>query len=176
MSAFGHHDRIYHTGYRLGVSFQCFGHCFDGLYAAQHTSLDGIDAQIACRAREAPSDRIVAHRAAAPLQQTALDRKARILEIELHTEEVTGADKSLDVVVDIFNKVNSGGTKLSKGDLALAKICADWPEGRDAMKANGATILGEPRIGAHGTLIIFVHPKNSNGVLIELMETPKGAH
>lgn len=58
-----------------------------------------------------------------------------ILDIELHIEEVTGADKSLDVVVDIFNRVNSGGTKLSKGDLALAKICADWPEGRDAMKA-----------------------------------------
>lgn len=37
-------------------------------------------------------------------------------------------------------------------------------------KASGATILGEPRIGAHGTLMIFVHPKNSNGVLIELME------
>lgn len=46
-------------------------------------------------------------------------------------------------------------------------------EARDAMKAKGATVLGEPRIGAHGTLIIFVHPKNSNGVLIELMETPK---
>jgi hypothetical protein len=57
-----------------------------------------------------------------------------ILEIELHAEEVTGSDKTLDVVVDIFNRVNSGGTKLSKGDLALAKICADWPEGRDAMK------------------------------------------
>ncbi len=58
-----------------------------------------------------------------------------ITEIDLHIEEVTGADKSLDLVVDIFNRVNSGGTKLSKGDLALAKICADWPEGRDAMKA-----------------------------------------
>ncbi|MAP94526.1 MAG: methylmalonyl-CoA epimerase [Ponticaulis sp.] len=41
------------------------------------------------------------------------------------------------------------------------------------MEAKGATILNEPRIGAHGTLIIFVHPKNSNGVLIELMESPK---
>jgi len=58
-----------------------------------------------------------------------------ITEIDLHIEEVTGADKSLDVVVDIFNRVNSGGTKLSKGDLALAKICADWPEARDEMKA-----------------------------------------
>lgn len=44
------------------------------------------------------------------------------------------------------------------------------------MKAKGATVLGEPRIGAHGTLVIFVHPKNMGGVLVELMETPKGAH
>lgn len=58
-----------------------------------------------------------------------------IAEIALHVEEVTGADKTLDVVVDIFNRVNSGGTKLSKGDLALAKICADWPEARGHMKA-----------------------------------------
>jgi len=58
-----------------------------------------------------------------------------ITEVDLHVEEVTGADKTLDVVVDIFNRVNSGGTKLSKGDLALAKICADWPEARDTMKA-----------------------------------------
>jgi methylmalonyl-CoA/ethylmalonyl-CoA epimerase len=47
---------------------------------------------------------------------------------------------------------------------------------RDEMKAKGATVLGEPRIGAHGTPIIFVHPKDMGGVLVELMETPKGAH
>ena len=58
-----------------------------------------------------------------------------IKEIDLHIEEVTGTDKSIDVVVDIFNRVNSGGTKLSKGDLALAKICAEWPDAREEMKA-----------------------------------------
>ncbi|MEW6273930.1 MAG: DUF262 domain-containing protein [Bacillota bacterium] len=57
-----------------------------------------------------------------------------IKDIDLHVEEVTGEDKTVDVVVDIFNRVNSGGTKLSKGDLALAKICADWPQARQAMK------------------------------------------
>lgn len=57
-----------------------------------------------------------------------------ITNIDLHEEEVTGTDKTLNVVVDIFNRVNSGGTKLSKGDLALAKICADWPDARNAMK------------------------------------------
>ena len=64
-----------------------------------------------------------------------LSRLLGVTDVDLNVEEVTGADKSLDVVVDIFNKVNSGGTKLSKGDLALAKICADWPDARDTMRA-----------------------------------------
>jgi methylmalonyl-CoA/ethylmalonyl-CoA epimerase len=53
---------------------------------------------------------------------------------------------------------------------------ADIQEAKDAMVARGATVLGEPRIGAHGTPVIFIHPKNSDGVLIELMESPKGGH
>src|SRR5690606_26947993 len=56
-----------------------------------------------------------------------LSKLLGITDIDLHIEEVTGQDKTLAVVVDIFNRVNSGGTKLSQGDLALAKICADWP-------------------------------------------------
>ena len=63
-----------------------------------------------------------------------LSKLLGITEVDLHIEEVTGTDKTLDIVVDIFNRVNSGGTKLSKGDLALAKICAEWPEARDSMK------------------------------------------
>ena len=50
-------------------------------------------------------------------------------------ELVTGEDKTLDVVVDIFNQVNSGGTKLSKGDLALARVCASWPDARTQMNS-----------------------------------------
>lgn len=58
-------------------------------------------------------------------------------------------------------------------------VCFEVPDiyvARDEMKAKGATVLGEPRIGAHGTLIIFIHPKNMGGVLVELMEAPKEAH
>lgn len=69
-----------------------------------------------------------------PVYMGRLNRLATIPDIELHIERVTGEDKSLDVVVDIFNKVNSGGTKLSKADLALAQICARWPQGREEMK------------------------------------------
>lgn len=49
---------------------------------------------------------------------------------------------------------------------------------RDDMRAKGATVLGngEPRIGAHGVPVIFVHPKDMGGVLVELMETPVAAH
>jgi methylmalonyl-CoA/ethylmalonyl-CoA epimerase len=49
---------------------------------------------------------------------------------------------------------------------------------RDDMQAKGATVLnnGVPRIGAHGTPVIFVHPKNMGGVLVELMQKPDAAH
>ena len=41
---------------------------------------------------------------------------------------------------------------------------------RDRMRAEGATITGtgEPRIGAHGKLVIFLHPKDFVGTLVEL--------
>jgi methylmalonyl-CoA/ethylmalonyl-CoA epimerase len=60
-------------------------------------------------------------------------------------------------------------------------VCFEVPDiiaARDDMVAKGATVLndGKPRIGAHGTPVIFVHPKNTGGVLVELMETPKEAH
>jgi len=52
----------------------------------------------------------------------------------------------------------------------------DIHEAKAEMEKKGAKVLGEPRIGAHGTPVIFIHPKDSDGVLIELMETPKGHH
>jgi hypothetical protein len=64
-----------------------------------------------------------------------LNRLGGIQDVDLHIEEVTGEDKTVDIVVEIFNRLNSGGTKLSKGDLALAKICAAWPQAREQMKA-----------------------------------------
>ena len=54
-------------------------------------------------------------------------------------------------------------------------VCFEVPDihvAKAEMEAKGAKVLGEPRIGAHGTLVIFVHPKDMGGVLVELMETP----
>ena len=53
---------------------------------------------------------------------------------------------------------------------------ADIYAARDEMVARGAKVLGDPRMGAHDTLIIFLHPKDFHGTLIELMETPREAH
>lgn len=41
---------------------------------------------------------------------------------------------------------------------------------RDRLKAGGARVLGtgEPKIGAHGKPVLFLHPKDFNGSLIEL--------
>jgi methylmalonyl-CoA/ethylmalonyl-CoA epimerase len=45
---------------------------------------------------------------------------------------------------------------------------------RDRLKAEGARTLGEePTIGAHGNPVIFLHPKDFAGVLIELEEVRK---
>jgi methylmalonyl-CoA/ethylmalonyl-CoA epimerase len=52
-------------------------------------------------------------------------------------------------------------------DIAAARA---WFEGL------GKRILGPTRIGAHGTPIFFLHPKDMMGVLTEIMETPRGAH
>lgn len=47
---------------------------------------------------------------------------------------------------------------------------ADIREARDRMKAKGARVLGdgEPRIGAHGRPVLFLHPKDFFGTLVEL--------
>jgi methylmalonyl-CoA/ethylmalonyl-CoA epimerase len=41
---------------------------------------------------------------------------------------------------------------------------------RDKLKAEGARVLGdgEPRIGAHGKPVLFLHPKDFAGTLVEI--------
>jgi methylmalonyl-CoA/ethylmalonyl-CoA epimerase len=44
---------------------------------------------------------------------------------------------------------------------------------RDKLKSDGARVLGdgEPRIGAHGKPVLFLHPKDFCGTLVELEQT-----
>lgn len=49
----------------------------------------------------------------------------------------------------------------------------DLAAARDRLLAEGARVLGDerPRIGAHGLPVLFLHPKDFCGTLIELEET-----
>jgi methylmalonyl-CoA/ethylmalonyl-CoA epimerase len=52
-------------------------------------------------------------------------------------------------------------------------VCYEVPDIASAARAlteAGARVLGEPRIGAHGLPVLFLHPKDFDGTLIELEE------
>ena len=60
-------------------------------------------------------------------------------------------------------------------DGGLHHICFDVPDliaSRDQLLATGARILGspDPKIGAHGKPVLFIHPKDLTGSLIELQQ------
>jgi methylmalonyl-CoA/ethylmalonyl-CoA epimerase len=64
-----------------------------------------------------------------------------------------------------FLERNAGG--------GIHHVCyevADIRAARDRLKAAGARVLGdgEPRIGAHGKPVLFLHPKDFCGTLIEI--------
>jgi methylmalonyl-CoA/ethylmalonyl-CoA epimerase len=46
----------------------------------------------------------------------------------------------------------------------------DILDARDRLRASGARVLGdgEPKIGAHGKPVLFLHPKDFTGTLVEL--------
>ena len=55
-------------------------------------------------------------------------------------------------------------------------LCFEVPDiaiARSEVEGMGKRILGPTRIGAHGTPIFFLHPKDMGGILTEIMETPR---
>jgi methylmalonyl-CoA/ethylmalonyl-CoA epimerase len=50
-------------------------------------------------------------------------------------------------------------------------VCYEVPDivaARDRLKSQGARALGDPKIGAHGKPVLFLHPKDFCGTLVEL--------
>ena len=58
------------------------------------------------------------------------------------------------------------------GQHHLAFEVPDIARARAEFEAMGKRVLGSTRIGAHGTPVFFVHPKDMAGMLTEIMETP----
>jgi methylmalonyl-CoA/ethylmalonyl-CoA epimerase len=69
-------------------------------------------------------------------------------------------------IASFLEKYPSGGMH------HLCYEVADIIAARDRLRAEGARVLGdgEPKIGAHGKPVLFLHPKDFNGTLIELEE------
>ncbi|MEM9312849.1 MAG: VOC family protein [Pseudomonadota bacterium] len=114
------------------------------------------------------------------------------------SDEIILAAQGLKVVfVDTPTHSGMDGTQielieeLTPGETALTGFLAKNPLGgqhhvcfevpdieaaRAEFERLGKRILGPTRIGAHGTPIFFVHPKDMQGMLTEIMESPKAAH
>ncbi|MEM7498730.1 MAG: methylmalonyl-CoA epimerase [Pseudomonadota bacterium] len=69
-------------------------------------------------------------------------------------------------ILGFLEKSPSGG---------IHHVCYEVPDiiaARERLKEGGARVLGdgEPKIGAHGKPVLFLHPKDFNGTLVELEE------
>jgi methylmalonyl-CoA/ethylmalonyl-CoA epimerase len=99
------------------------------------------------------------------------------------TEEVAGEGvrvsffKTGDSKIELLQALNDNSPiakfidKKGEGMHHLAFEVADIKESMKQMKANGFELLSEePKEGADNKLICFLHPKSTNGVLIELCQ------
>ena len=77
--------------------------------------------------------------------------------------EPLGADSPIAAVLE---RSPSGG---------MPHICYEVDDilaARDQLRASGVRVLGDgnPKTGAHGKPVLFLHPKDMNGTLVELEE------
>ena len=112
-----------------------------------------------------------------------------------HDADVAQPDLKI-IFVDTPSDAGMNGTQIeliqpTSDDTAISGFLAKNPSGgqhhlcfevpdieaaRAEFEAQGKRVLGPTRIGAHGTPIFFVHPKDMGGILTEILETPKSAH
>ena len=69
---------------------------------------------------------------------------------------------------------------LDKRGPGIHHICLeveDLPGMLERLREHNVELIDqEPRPGAHGTMVAFVHPKSANGVLVELVESSSLHH
>lgn len=72
-----------------------------------------------------------------------LSRLDKVRDYTYTVDQVSGDEFSVEDVVDIFNRVNSRGTPLTKADLAVAHVCSIWPEARAELRAFSAKMADQ---------------------------------
>ena len=110
---------------------------------------------------------------------TAITPKRRIDEQGVWVSFVSLTNTEIELIEPTDDKSPIAGFLAKNPAGGQHHVCFEVDDilaARDAMVAKGAKVLGtgEPRIGAHGTPILFLHPKGTGGVLVELMEAPNG--
>ncbi len=107
--------------------------------------------------------------------------------LKLETEEELLEDRKLKIVmvkigesrVELVEDLNPDGTvskfieKRGEGLHHMAFEVDDVNKAVEEMKKNGYRVLSEPKLGAGGMLVAFVHPKDTHGILLELVERRK---
>jgi len=135
---------------------------------------------------------------AVPEMNAAVTHYRDVMGATSFSEEIILEDRGLKVVfVDTPTHTGMDGTQielieeLKPGETAISAFLAKNPAGgqhhvcfevedieeaRAWFEGQGKRILGPTIPGAHGTPIFFVHPKDMQGILTEIMETPGQAH
>ncbi len=78
--------------------------------------------------------------------------------------------------IELLEDLDTQGTiakfieKHGEGLHHIAFEVDDVNEAVKTMKENGYRVLSEPHPGAGGTVVAFVHPKDTHGILLELVE------
>jgi methylmalonyl-CoA/ethylmalonyl-CoA epimerase len=81
----------------------------------------------------------------------------------------------IELLEPLGEKSTIAGFLAKNPDGGMHHVCyevTDILAARDHLKAAGARVLGDgnPKIGAHGNPVLFLHPKDFYGTLIELEE------
>jgi len=80
------------------------------------------------------------------------------------------------VRIELLEPADSASTvarfleKRGPGIHHLALRVSDLAGTIERLRAAGAQILNEPRLGAGGHIYVFVHPQSAGGVLLELIQ------
>ena len=84
---------------------------------------------------------------------------------------VTLANTKIELMEQLGGKSAIAGFLAKNPNGGVHHLCfevGDIAVARDRLLASGARVLGEVKTGAHGKPVLFLHPKDFNGTLIEL--------
>lgn len=111
--------------------------------------------------------------------QQNLARLGRLDQVRDYTytvDQVSGDHYSVEEVVDIFNRVNSKGTPLTRADLALAHVCSLWPEARAELRTFSGKMADRGFAVDLNFLVRCLAAAATGSVLLEgsFLKTPAG--